>query len=221
MSSDPFMQYAPKGFHYIYKWRMRDPNACDQCRRLNGKEWRDQDLFGSVIWDEIEGDVWNLDIGQPLTHGGTGANCRCTVEVKVIVDLSEIKSINDLGIILETPTKEKIVTEDVDLSLQLDALRKQVDDINEKASKLEAREPSLREDVRLLNLLMMDLTTFAGNATLDDVSQKMHQVLAIAMRIQLTINAINTAAMAPTPFGILYAAANAVATLIMFTNLGQ
>jgi hypothetical protein len=212
------MQYAPAGFHYLYRWRTRDTNACEQCSRLNGKEWRDQDLFGSVIWDEFEGDVWNLDLGQPLTHGGSGINCRCTIEVSVTVNLDEIKSLSDLGIILEKPVDEQMESEAIDLSTQIDALRQQVEALNKEASSIETQMPSLRQDVRLINLLMMDLEHLTGSDSISGASQRLREIMALVIRIQLTINAINAAAASPTLFGILYAGANLVATAYMAYN---
>ncbi len=64
---------------YVFAWHSLS-DACEKCRHLNGREWRDQDLFGEVLWDSIWGNLWDLNADHPLTH----INCRCQLEVRVI-----------------------------------------------------------------------------------------------------------------------------------------
>ena len=66
---------------YVFTWHCLS-DACPKCQRLNGREWRDQDLFGDVLWDPFEGDVWDLTGDGSLAH----PNCRCQLEVRVIID---------------------------------------------------------------------------------------------------------------------------------------
>lgn len=86
---------------YVFRWvGIIDERSCKKCRRLIGREWRDQDLFQHVLWDPFEGDIFDLDAGVPLTH----PNCRCTVTVEIIVDepkLTEYLGIDELGMNLE------------------------------------------------------------------------------------------------------------------------
>lgn len=70
---------------YVFTWHALS-DACPKCQRLNGREYRDQDLFQDVLWDPWEGDIFDLNRGVPLTH----PNCRCTVTVEVKINLEEI-----------------------------------------------------------------------------------------------------------------------------------
>jgi hypothetical protein len=76
-------------------------DACPQCQSLNGRIYTDQDIFDVTLWDPWWGDILNLETGQKYTHGGTGINCRCTCEVRVVFDVTEIEPVMDLKSILE------------------------------------------------------------------------------------------------------------------------
>ena len=76
---------------YVFTWQgILDSRTCQKCRRLIGKQWRDQDLFQAVLWDPIDGDIFDLNRGVPLTHGRGPHHCRCTVTVDVIVDEDQL-----------------------------------------------------------------------------------------------------------------------------------
>jgi len=76
---------------YVFMWHSLS-DACEKCRHLNGREWRDQDLFQQVLWDPIWGNLWNLDTDQKLTH----PNCRCQLEVRVEFDWSKWEEFQEL-----------------------------------------------------------------------------------------------------------------------------
>jgi len=78
-------------FKYIFKWNDLS-DACPKCRSLNGREWRDQDLFGEVLFDVIWGDLWDLNADHPLTH----PNCRCQLIVRVEFDWSKWDELQEL-----------------------------------------------------------------------------------------------------------------------------
>ena len=61
----------------VFAWHALN-DACPKCRALNGKEWRNQDLFQNVLWDAIWGDIWDLVADHTLAH----PNCRCQLEVR-------------------------------------------------------------------------------------------------------------------------------------------
>ena len=69
---------TPEYISYIFAWHSLG-DACPKCQRLNGREWRDQDLFQNTLWDSFEGNIWNLDADHTLAH----PNCRCQLEVRV------------------------------------------------------------------------------------------------------------------------------------------
>jgi len=73
---------------YVFRWiGIIDNRTCAKCKRLIGREYHDQDLFQNVLWDPFEGDIFDLDRGISLAHGGGPHFCRCTVTVEVQVNL--------------------------------------------------------------------------------------------------------------------------------------
>ena len=78
-------------FHYVFIWHSTiDAKSCLKCRNLDGREYRDQDLFGPVLIDRDYGPVWDLEADRSLMHGGSGT-CRCGLEVALeSVDLERL-----------------------------------------------------------------------------------------------------------------------------------
>ena len=84
----------------IFMWHSMG-DACHQCASLNGRIYEDQDIFQETLWDPWWGDILDLNTGQKLTHGGTGINCRCTCEVRIVYDVTELEPVMELKDILE------------------------------------------------------------------------------------------------------------------------
>jgi len=86
---------------YVFRWiGIVDNRTCAKCKRLIGREYHDQDLFQNVLWDPFEGDIFDLDRGISLAHGGGPYFCRCTVVVDIQVDfskISEFQKVIELG----------------------------------------------------------------------------------------------------------------------------
>ena len=57
-------------------------DACPECANLSGRIFEGQNIWQDTLWDPIWGDIWDMNIDMPLTHGGTGAHCRCQLEVQ-------------------------------------------------------------------------------------------------------------------------------------------
>lgn len=69
---------------YVFTWHSHvDAKSCQKCLALNGREWRDQDLFQERLYDMFYGDVWDLNADHSLAHGGHQHNCRCQLTVRV------------------------------------------------------------------------------------------------------------------------------------------
>jgi len=75
-------------------------DACLQCSQLNGQTFEDQDVFQHTLWSPFWGDIWDLDGDRPLTHGGTGINCRCQLEVRGVFDWTKIDSLEEMQRVL-------------------------------------------------------------------------------------------------------------------------
>ena len=71
---------------YVFTWHAQ-AGACPKCSLLNGRTWEHQTPFQPVLKDLAWGPVWNLIDDRSLAHGGTSRGCRCTLEMKVTVDL--------------------------------------------------------------------------------------------------------------------------------------
>ena len=82
-------------FSYVFAWHSLS-DACPKCQRLNGREWRDQDLFANRLYDVFEGDIWDLDASHTLAH----PNCRCQLEVRVIMGEVKIPEWQELAELL-------------------------------------------------------------------------------------------------------------------------
>jgi hypothetical protein len=75
-------------------------DACPECQNLNGRTWTGQDIFQDILWDPIWGNIWDMNIDMPLTHGGTGAHCRCQLEVQAHFDWSKLEETGQLSNVL-------------------------------------------------------------------------------------------------------------------------
>jgi len=73
---------------YVFAWHALS-DACPVCQALNGREWHNQDIFQEVLWDPFYGDIWDLNRNIPLTH----PNCRCQLEVRVIIHWDNIRGL--------------------------------------------------------------------------------------------------------------------------------
>lgn len=91
------MSQIDNAISYVFTWQgIIDNHTCAKCKRLIGRQYRDQDLFQDVLWDSFEGDIFDLNRGVSLAHGGGSHFCRCTVTVDVIVDVKKTAGYIDL-----------------------------------------------------------------------------------------------------------------------------
>jgi len=80
---------------YIFTWQSLS-DACKRCAALNGREYRDQNIYQEVLWDQWYGNIWDLNADHSLAHGARQYNCRCLLTVRVEVDLNKVDWIQDL-----------------------------------------------------------------------------------------------------------------------------
>jgi len=78
-------------FSYVFAWHALS-DACPKCRLLDGQEFRDQDLYQERLFSVIWGDIWDLNVNHSLAH----PNCRCQLEVRVLVDWSRWRELQEL-----------------------------------------------------------------------------------------------------------------------------
>jgi len=135
---------------YVFAWHSLS-DACDKCKKLDGREWHDQNIYQGRLWDYIYGDVWNLDGNHSMAHGMYQYNCRCQLEVRVIFDWDKIRELNLLqqtlshyGYEVELPK-----TEAVEMSADIFAIRDAVSSVKEEVNTL---IPQAREMNRLLTI---------------------------------------------------------------------
>ena len=90
--------------------------------------------------------------------------------------------------------------------------------IQEDAPKLKEAELSLRQDIRMLNLLMITIQRFSGDSTLSGFLNSAQRIMGVVVRINMMFNAL---AVASGPWGWIYAAANITATgMMMYDAIG-
>lgn len=78
-------------YSYEFYW-FSMPSACPQCAALHGQVFQDQSLHQPVLIDPVTVvPIWDLYSDRPLTHGGTGKNCNCRLEVRTIVDFTQLE----------------------------------------------------------------------------------------------------------------------------------
>lgn len=75
---------------YTFLW-FSTPPSCRECTALGGSVIRGQSLEdAAVLIDPVtRKPIWDLFNDRPLTHGGTGKNCDCRLQVIAEVDLSK------------------------------------------------------------------------------------------------------------------------------------
>jgi hypothetical protein len=211
---------------YLFTWHALG-DACEQCANLNGREWTDQDLYQNTIYDPVWGDVWDLNIDFPLTHGGTGAFCRCKLTVTVAIDWDKLSEFQKLT---ETINSEQILPKgqeifsvtvpvgEIDLSTvsemkaELSSLTGKIDELEQKSGKAEL---SLRQEIRTINIMMSLLERMTGSPDVEQASRRVSQLIMILMRLKMTILAVEAAT---GPWGWLYAGANIAATAMLISD---
>lgn len=73
-----FHSRGDKDVSFIFAWHALS-DACPICQSLDGQEFHGQNIFQSVLWSPVWGDIWHLDQGHTLAH----PNCRCQLELRV------------------------------------------------------------------------------------------------------------------------------------------
>ena len=85
-----------EGVTFTFFW-YSEIDACPQCLSLNGEVFHDQTIWQDFLWSPMWGSVLNLQTGQLLTHGHTGINCRCVVEVEAEYDIAQVGEYTSLA----------------------------------------------------------------------------------------------------------------------------
>jgi hypothetical protein len=132
---------------YVFKWvTVVDARTCEKCLSLNGKEWRNQDLFQDAIWDEMYAGIWDLNANHSILH----PNCRCLLEVTVEIHLEKIEVYNfTLGRTVSVGKTERFTI----LSADISALRSQMSGF---FAEVKRALPEIREmnDLMTMNLAL-------------------------------------------------------------------
>jgi hypothetical protein len=90
---------------FTFMWHALN-DACPECANLNGRIFEGQNIYQDTLWDPIWGDVWDMNIDMPLTHGGTGAHCRCQLEVQAHFDWAKLEETGQLPNVLNMEEPE-------------------------------------------------------------------------------------------------------------------
>jgi len=229
---------ADPAYSYTFEW-IAEPDACEECLRLVGT-YEGQSIYQNALVHPVYGEIWDFNIDFPLTHGSTGAHCRCRLICHVTVNWTKL-NINKLlsqsakleeGFNkgenafapfwndLETPENYGVLYEEVKGMSSVTEVRNQIQEIDtrltETIRKSEKGELSLKQEVKILNVMLMALQE-TGNKDIDEATRKVRELTMWALRARIALNAVQ-AAMVPGAgwASALYAGAN-IAALGMAT----
>ena len=88
--------FMSEAISYTFVWHSF-ANACPICQGLDGQEFKDQDLFANLLFNPSTGKpIWNMNADHSLAHGYGKFNCKCQLEVRVNIDLTQIEELNAL-----------------------------------------------------------------------------------------------------------------------------
>jgi hypothetical protein len=198
------------GFHYTFTWRnLFDP--CKRCYALRGYTWTDADIYDGVLWHPIWGDVWNLDLDLPLTHGGSGINCKCFLDIQTTVVWNEIKELEDLGIIFEIPINE---TEEMNDIVQIDTLREKIGDLKGDLLSLDEPIVTAREGTRVLYRFNAVLAHMGLPPDINAAVRKFQQIVFMARMAQMSLTFMEMS----TPYGWVMGGLGAASVALSASN---
>jgi hypothetical protein len=161
------------------------------CAGLNGYIWTDYDIYQSVLWHPFYGDVWNLDLDAPLTHGGSGRNCRCWLSIRTFIVWSEIKEISDLGLALEVPVGEIDECDDVS---QIEALRSKISELRTEISGVNIEYTQIREMETGLHRTLLLLNRVVGDKIVKEAIRTLSHLISVLRVGMFTLHAFQAAA---------------------------
>lgn len=188
---------------YVFTWHALT-DACSKCRYLDGKEYRDQDVFQSVLWDHFWGDIWNLNAGYSLAH----PHCRCQVEVRVEIDWPKFRALSEFEQALYMSTGYT--------AGDIAQLRKDLDDLNQKIDELTPkleRAPEQLSNFRELEGLALRYLAITHKLGLPENAQQVINTLSrLIVLMRMTQRSIHALEIAAGPIGWLYALASVATT---------
>lgn len=138
MSDEPF-RFNHK---FTFIWHTTWLNPCPKCQRLNGRAWTSQSLYQHVLWDEIEGDLWDLDNDIPLTH----PNCKCVLEVQYTASLEELLN-------LEGSEFEAFQI----MTSNIRDMKRELDDFDKDLQRVQSRVENTRTQMRTYLILLNNM----------------------------------------------------------------
>ena len=212
-SSGTSVTYLP-GFTYVLTWHSLT-DACPKCQQLNGHEYRDQDIFKETLWDPIWGDIWDFITDHTLAH----PNCRCQLEVRVIIDWSQVPEMQELKTILEQLPEVKIEwlpPEEFTEVGQIEQMRDAISALNKEMSTLTMSYHELRELETILMRTLTMLERSTGSKEVREAINALQRLISIVRMAQFTIHAFQVAT---GPIGWIFAISGAISTTITAADM--
>lgn len=169
---------------YTFTWHALS-DACPKCRQLNGREWSDQDLFQDVLWDHIWGNIWDLNEDRTLAH----PHCRCQVEVKALIDWSQVPEVQEYKSIMEKIPEvhmEFLVEEVTDVS-QIAAMRSSLADLKAEMMGFSMSYTQLRDVEIIINRMLLTLERSTGSKEIQEVINELQRVAMIVRGLQIAL----------------------------------
>jgi len=197
--------YASDGITYTFTWRAQG-DACPECANLNGRSWTGQDIFQGTLYDAFWGDIWNLDDDRSMTHGGSGSQCRCKIDVTVHFDwnkIAEVHDLNELTNLLSSESTEvsgasaskllKLSLEEATDVGQIEEIRSSIKNVKSEISGLSMNYHQLREMETLLNRTLNLIEQSSGDPNIKKYAQEVSHLITILRMAQMTIHSFEVA----------------------------
>ena len=200
---------------YIFKWNALS-DACPRCQALNGREWRDQNIYQGTLWDVIYGDIWNLDAGHSMAHcRHDSCNCRCQLAVRVECDWSKYEELKQLQVTLQNCGVETDLPVSVyDLSLNISEARQET-----RAFKEEMR--SLRTEARETNEALTMYLALGRRAGSEDIRELIRLFQQGRITAEMFTRAIITLTTASGPWGWALGLGQLALTGLMLADMAE
>ena len=164
---------------YIFKWNALS-DACPKCRRLNGREWRDQNIYQEVLWDPWYGNIWDLYMDHSLAHGTKQYNCRCQLTVRVECDWSKSKWFRELN--------ETICDGGGNISSNIQEAKREL-------QELKAEMQDMRRELRAYRNLLYDTANLATLLGVKEASD-IRRMIALLIQLKAAYDAVQVARLA-------------------------
>jgi len=189
---------------YIFTWRTsRDVKVCQWCDPLDGQTIF-YDLFSDVLVSDLAGPVWDLNADRSLMHGASGT-CRCTLEVAVELDWSQIQELHELQDLLQQQGIHFPLTKEVFILSPV---------IAEARNQMRGLFAEMKEGLPVVTELNQLLTTYVSLVRRVGLPPEVMELVARAQQARIAVQTLHRSIM------LLYTASGPIGWLVGLGGMG-